>query len=252
MGQRQDAVLGFKRTEINGKFMTAYDPAAAMEICARVAEGYLLKQICTLENKLPAAATFQKWCTVYPDVARAYQAARQLSAQAFEEVNLGMAHELSQPGVGLTAVEVRAKEVAMNQFRWSAARRDPGQYGDKATVSVRVPVHITTNLDMGVEATESTPDHPDIYAIDSLPEIVVPEQEVKLLPPPAAKGPARVIPEALRRVEFLPPAEAKPFTPFAGPPKQRRLIQKQTLTPRIPMDAETPLRPRPKPKAKVP
>lgn len=258
MGYRQDEALGYSKTRVQGKSMTAYDPPAAMEICRRVASGELLKDICTKANGLPAVGTFQKWCAVYPDVNRAWQAARQLSAQAFEEINLGLAGKLVAEGSTPTAVDIRATEVAMGQYRWSAARRDPAQYGEKAPVNMIVPVHITTSLNMGEVSNESTTEHPDIYTIaGGEPEIVVPADEVKVLSPPSPSGQtsgqgsesekesghgAREVPEALRNAAFLPPAERKPFSPFVVPKPEGPTHRKRVLVPRIAMDAETPLR----------
>lgn len=249
MGYRQDEALGYSRTIVAGKHITAYDPPAAMEICRRVADGELLKDICSRESGLPAAGTFQKWCSVYPDVGRAYQAARQLSAQAFEEVNLGLAYDLVKEGAVHTATDIRAREVAMGQFRWSAARRDPAQFGEKAPVNMIVPVHITTSLNMGEVSNESTADHPDIYTIGGAEEIVVPADEVKVLPPPDHSADPTVPPE-LKRAAFLPPKERHPPSPFVPPKPVGPVTRKRVLTPLIPMDAPTP--PRPKPPSKRP
>lgn len=225
--QTQDIQLGYSQTTVDGKRMTAYSPQAALEICTRVANGETLRQICTKEDGLVSAGTFQKWCKVYPDVARAYQSARQLSAQAFEEKALDLAEDLAKGTQ--TAQEIRGREVAMGQWRWSASRRDPANYGEKAPVNMIVPIQIITPLDLSgnVGANEGN-EGADPYTL-SIPgpdEVVVPPEDIVELPAKAEL--------------VLPPMTKNPPSPFVKryDPKAPR---KRQLTPRIPMDAETPL-----------
>lgn len=225
--QSQDVQLGYSQMKVDGKQMTAYNPQAALEICTRVANGETLKQICTKENGLVSLGTFQKWIKLFPDLAKAYHSARQLSAQAFEEKALDLAEKLATGTQ--TAQEIRGREVAMGQWRWSAARRDPANYGEKAPVNMIVPVQIITPLDLSgnVGAGEgNSGDDPYTLALPA-PEIVVPEEEISEVP----QGKAEIV---------LPPMTKNPFSPFIKryDPKAPR---KRQLTPHIPMDAETPL-----------
>lgn len=230
--QTQDVQLGYSQMVVDGKRMTAYNPQCALEICTRVANGETLKQICTKENGIVSPMTFQKWCKMFPDVARAYQSARQLSAQAFEEKALDLAEGLATGSQ--TAQEIRAREVAMGQWRWSASRRDPASYGEKAPVNMVVPIQIITPLDLsgnvGADEGQGGAD-PYTLSLPSPEETVVEEKDLKEL--------------------VLPPTSKTPPSPFIKrwSPKDPR---KRVLTPRIPMDAETPKRERRYPKLKVP
>lgn len=63
--------------------------------------------------------------------------------------------------------QVRAFEVAMNQLRWSATRRDPARYGERANTVVRVPIQINTTLDLGDDTAGGTTEHPNIYGLEA-------------------------------------------------------------------------------------
>ena len=172
----QDRKLGLPRTEIKGRFLTKYDPALALQVVEKIAEGELLKDICTLDNKMPAKSTFMKWVAREPDLRKAYMAARELSALSMEEEALTTSRELAlSPG---TAQRVRAAEVMINQLRWSASRRDPKTYGDKAQGALIVPIQINTSLNLGEDGKQNDGEMPDIYTIDITP---IPEPEEKSL-----------------------------------------------------------------------
>lgn len=173
----------------DGRYVTVYDPFIGLRIVERIAEGELLKDICAPGSGMPHRGTFHRWTLTQPELAKAYHTARELSAQAFEEDALGLARDI-KGDPDATGTKVRAYEVAMNQFRWSASRRDPGRYGDKATVSVRVPVHITTVLDMNETGSGSTAEHPNIYDLEAKVEVEAPLQEVDtpLLPARRRQG----------------------------------------------------------------
>lgn len=164
MARSQDKAAQLPQEKVGGRYVTAYNPHVAMRIVERIAEGELLKDICAEGQGMPHRGTFHRWVVNNAELARAYGAARELSAQAMEEEAIDMARAIRKnPG---TSVNVRAYEVAMNQLRWSAQRRDPSKYGDKAQVSVRVPVQINTQLNLGTDVGGgSTLDHPNIYQI---------------------------------------------------------------------------------------
>jgi terminase small subunit-like protein len=144
--------------------LSAYDPDKALGVCEEIAQGLLLKDICK-RNGMPSPSTFRRWCVQHPELGRAFQAAIAISAAALEEEALGLAREIRASQKDGT--QVRAFEVAIQQFRWSAARRDPAKYGDKSAVSVRVPIQINTTLDLGSEGAGGTLEHPNIYGLEA-------------------------------------------------------------------------------------
>ena len=151
------------RRRIGGRFVTAYSPEIAFTICERVAEGETLKAICKPTDGLVSRQTFHRWVVLYPEASRAYSAARELSAHSLEEEALDLARDVM---VGeKTSQKVRAFDVAMNQLRWSASRRNPRVYSERGAVQITVPVQINTSLDMGQGNAGSTKDFPNIYEL---------------------------------------------------------------------------------------
>lgn len=159
----QDRKLGLPRTKIGKKFVTEYQPDLALHIVEQIAEGKLLKDICTSENGMPHVTTFLKWVARVPELAQAYSAAKEISALMFEEEAIDIARaSFKSPG---TAQKVTAANALINQLRWSAGRRDPKSYGDKAGAQITVPIQINTTLDMGSNSVQQV-DMPDIYTIE--------------------------------------------------------------------------------------
>lgn len=210
-----------------------YTPALALAICERVADGETLTEICR-EDGMPNKATFNRWVVAFPEVGRAYAAARELSAYALEEDALVLARHLAQhPG---SAQKVRAFDILLNQLRWSASRRNPRVYSEKGTIQVTVPIQINTTLDMGGPGAEGTPEYPQIFEIQATVtnepeehmEAVGPEERIERmadtsLPPmlgpatPDRTPPKRLTKAEMRRAHFKahgargkgPAAEAK-------------------------------------------
>ena len=162
--------------------ITKYSPELALKICEKVAEGYTLSDICK-GSGMPHRTSFQRWVMLYKDVAVSYQAARELSAQSLEDEALGLARELSGPN-NFTTVKVRAIDIALQQLRWSATRRDPSKYGQKAKELITVPIQINTTLNLGGD----TRDKQGIYTLTA--EVVTPTGTDVLTPP---QDPERLI-----------------------------------------------------------
>lgn len=104
---------------------------------------------------MPTRDTFYKWMMLYPDLKLAYDAARELSALSLEEEALQMARVLKEPN-DFTGTKVRAYEVAMAQFRWSAERRDPARFAGGQKAAIMVPIQINTTLDLGQQGGAAT------------------------------------------------------------------------------------------------
>lgn len=173
-----------KGRDIRGRWLSEYDENVALSIVEQVSQGVLLKDACK-EAGFPSTAAFQRWCVQHPEVGRAYNAARELSAQAFEEAALEIGARLQRMARSktTTGTQVRAYEAAMAQLRWSAERRDPGKFANRGPVSVQVPIQINTTLDLGASVGAGTAEHPNIYSIEAKVE-AVPEAaaEKPLLP----------------------------------------------------------------------
>ena len=151
--KRKDMKRGDRQETFGSRSITKYSPELALKICEKVAEGNTLLDICK-EAGMPHRASFQRWVMLYKDVAVSYQAARELSAQSLEDEALGLARKLSGPN-DFTTVKVRAIDIALQQIRWSATRRDPSKYGQKARETITVPIQINTTLYLGGDNRDS-------------------------------------------------------------------------------------------------
>ena len=180
--KRQDMKRVDRQEQFGSRSITKYSPELALKICEKVAEGNTLLDICKGAG-MPHRTSFQRWVMLYKDVAVSYQAARELSAQSLEDEALGLARELSGPN-NFTTVKVRAIDIALQQIRWSATRRDPSKYGQKAKETITVPIQINTTLNLGGDNRDSQ----GIYTITA--EVVTPTGKDVLTPP---QDPERLI-----------------------------------------------------------
>lgn len=170
--QDKDAHLPIQR--IGGRYVTKYEPEIALQIVERVAQGETLRTICAKGSGFPHPVTFKRWVVNNPDLARALDAARKISAQSLEEEALDAAREIKR--AQRDGTQVRAVDILLQQLRWSAERRDPAQFGTKAPVSIRVPISIHTTLDMG-KVQGQVIDGTDVYKLavrqDKSPETAI-------------------------------------------------------------------------------
>lgn len=224
---RQDAAAHLPRVEVGGRFLTQYNPDKALEILEKLAEGETLNKICLGVPDMPAPKTFRRWMVNNPNLAKAYQAAILASATSFEEEALDSARALAlSPKDGTT---VRAVEVKLNQLRWSAERRDPAKFGTKSQINIKVPVHITTPLDLNMSAGGN--DIQDIYTIQA--KALKSPDEAAL----EAKGSEPLVPERPLRpgdrgkLRLTPPGGQKMNTPFSklmrGLDDSRKSVRKE-------------------------
>ncbi len=144
----QDRKLGLSRTRVGGRFVTSYTPELALRIVERIANGETLKAICAADGSMPNRSTLHRWVLLYPDLDKAYVSAREVSAHGFEDEAIDLARSINAKTLK-SAQDVRAADIAMNQFRWSAQRRNPRDYGERRAGQMVVPIQINTSLDLG-------------------------------------------------------------------------------------------------------
>ena len=173
--RRKDMKHSERREQFGSRSITKYSPELALKICEKVAEGETLSVICKGIG-MPHRTSFWRWVMLYKDVSVAYQAARELSAQSLEDEALGMARELAGKN-SFNTVKVRAMDIAMQQIRWSATRRDPSKFGQKAEKTITVPIQIITSLDLGG-------DNRDTQGIYTITATVTPPTGTDQLTPP--------------------------------------------------------------------
>ena len=148
----QDRLLGLPDTILpDGRKVTRYCAPMALRMCELIALGRTLNEITEKGNEwgFVAKSTFIRWAFLHPELDKAYKAARELSAETFEEDALDLGRRLVKDPGG--PAKVAAYRTLIEQLRWSASRRDPTKYGERTAVSIRVPVQINTNVDLGQE-----------------------------------------------------------------------------------------------------
>lgn len=222
----QDEQNRLPRSEVGGRYLSTYSPELALQVIERIAEGETLTKICKGQPGMPHPTTFRRWMVNNPDLARAFEVALRVSAASMEEEALDMARQIAdKPKDG---THVRAAEVKINQLRWSAERRDASKYGNRAQVSIKVPVQIVTPLNLNISDGESIP---DIYNIEAV-ALKSPEAAAKIAESLGPLVPERTIAVGGRRkVVLTPPGGAKRLSPFSkimrGEEYERSNVRKQ-------------------------
>jgi hypothetical protein len=190
----KDRALGLTAVKSGERHVTRFEPDLMLQICERIANGETLTAICK-EAEMPHVATVRRWVLSYPEATRAYAAAREQSAHSLEERALIMAGALEAGEVSKD--QIRAYDVAMNQLRWSAGKRNPRVYSDKIPPTTAIGIQINTSLDLGSEGLggnsglytitatvveEQEPRHPNTEAsVRDAPPLSVPTVEAHLV-----------------------------------------------------------------------
>lgn len=142
---------------VNKALRVTYSPEVALKICELVASGETIMDIGGRDD-MPSRQTIHRWLSVYPKFFDAMERAKEVSAWSFEEEALGMARVLKNAN-DFTGTKVQAYNIAMQQLRWSASRRDKARYGQQATVgNTTVPIQINTTLNLGQEGQPAPSD----------------------------------------------------------------------------------------------
>lgn len=162
MGKRSELALANDRTL---ERIGSYRPDVALLICELIAEGKTLTEIVKRDDT-PSRATVYRWLTAFPEFHDAFERAKQISAQSFEEEALDMARVLKDKN-DFTGTKVQAFNIAMQQLRWSASRRDAQRYGQKQALNVTVPVQINTSLNLGQDGKPATETQTSIYTLEA-------------------------------------------------------------------------------------
>lgn len=222
--------------------MTRYDPALAMRVLESIAAGMTRKQI-EADPTLPAFVTFVKWTLLDPKLREAWEEARRISALLLEDRALQEAEDITSPKAEeWSGTRMRAAEIAMNQWRWSAARRDRATFGDRNEASLVVPVQINTTLDLGNGMTRHMPST-DAVVNPYRVEVEVEEQDSDAFDaewedqpePPVAQTPREVPPIPTPPDTLSSPLAQKP--PVGRTPNAAKRAKQGLSTKKLPASA---------------
>lgn len=208
------------QVQVGAGRMARYQPDLGLAICEAVAHGQTLKAIS--KDVGVGRTTINRWIMVYPEFGDAYRRARELSAFALEDEALDLARFIVV--TPKDSAGVRAVDVAINQFRWSASRRNPSIFSERAGISVTVPIQINTNLDMGEGKPKPGPggnaDPDAVYTIEAQ-VIQEPAHDTPSIDRPSPKG---IEPGDVARPPIAPERRGRPRKPTgtsSGKPRQR-------------------------------
>lgn len=219
---------------VGGMKFTAYVPEVAWRVCEMIAEGKTFDEIFSEENRgtVCAQTTFFRWVLNYGECRRAYLMALEISSYVLEDLAMQEAKKIaSAPG---SAQRVSAFRAYIEQLKWSASKRNPKAFSDKAPVNVTVPIQINTGLDMGDGQGKEAPKvqgGENVYAIKATVEDIEEIDQESLIPTITAEEIAAAQRERAKD-RFVPSKALK------GNPERAREIasgpKKRVLTPRGP------------------
>lgn len=136
------------RTRMGGRFVNAFDKDLLARICWEVAEGKSLTEVMKSSKHCISLKTLWEWMDKFPEAAEMMAKARLLSSFSFEDKGVDAALELLE-GKVTDPAKVRAYDVAMNQLRWTAGKRNPKVFSDKIPPQITMGIQINTPLDLG-------------------------------------------------------------------------------------------------------
>lgn len=140
--------------EARWRRLSSYDPALAVAICERIAEGETLSKVCAGEG-MPDRKTFRRWMVREPELRKAYEAARELQSHSLFDEALDLVRKLKDET--LENAKVTALRVALEQLRWSAGKLNPAQYGEKSSPNGAMTVIVNTTLNLGASDRQLGP-----------------------------------------------------------------------------------------------
>lgn len=108
---------------------SAYTDDLAAEICARLAHGESLRQMCLTDDKLPSERSVYRWLTTNADFRAAYSIARSHQSEALLEDIFEIA---DKPAAD--AVAVADKRVRIDTRKWAMGHLTPMKYGERTLI----------------------------------------------------------------------------------------------------------------------
>ena len=113
---------------------TRYSDELGREICARIAEGESLRQIC-MEDGMPSRATVNGWLgnNTFPVFSANYATAQQIREDTlFDEIIDQGRETLENP----TMEKNGASKVFLDSLKWSLARMNRSRFGERSAVDL--------------------------------------------------------------------------------------------------------------------
>lgn len=119
---------------------TAYSPETFAAICAGLADGKSLVQVCARAG-MPSRQTVHTWLAEDPELQKSYVAAREAQADFLAEDILDISNALTKGPNGRKRTpskqEIAAVRVQMDARKWYAGKVRPKKWGDKIDLNVQ-------------------------------------------------------------------------------------------------------------------
>jgi hypothetical protein len=129
--------------ELEAKRQILWTPAVESELLIRVAEGESVFKVCA-DRHMPHRTTAYDKIGKDPTLAGRYQAALHHRADKLMEQVVEESRILKDRAAhGASTEEVNAHKAYINSLQWTAARLNPGKYGDRVTQDINATVTTT-------------------------------------------------------------------------------------------------------------
>jgi len=107
-----------------------YSRAFAEVICQKIAEGFTLQKLCSLDG-FPPAGTLARWRAEQEDFDAALKQARKMRAELYHDMiedDVSQDHDADKD-------EIASRKLKMDRLKWLAAVNDPETFGNKTKIS---------------------------------------------------------------------------------------------------------------------
>jgi hypothetical protein len=147
---------------------TLYTPALARVICARLAEGESLREICGGKSEtMPARTSVYEWLHDHPEFADQYARAREMGADALVDEMLEIADNATNDwqerqlasGEIITVPDhehIARSKLRIDARKWKAAKMAPKSYSERVTAEISgvggKPIETSAGISAELEA----------------------------------------------------------------------------------------------------
>lgn len=132
---------------------SGYTPELGDEICAQLAEGKSLRNICKAES-MPCVGTVFSWMRKHPEFMKQYARAKEESADFLAEELLEIAddgtndwvasNDPENAGYRANGEHINRSRLRVDTRKWIASKLKPKKYGDKIDIAHSGSVETTT------------------------------------------------------------------------------------------------------------
>jgi hypothetical protein len=123
--------------EIVAKQRISMTPDLWDEAMGRITHGQSMAKVCRLSH-MPSVTSFHRYMDNNPEAAKQYQTAVfTRTDNQVEQITELSAEMKRKSAMGASREEIDALKVLINSIQWTAARINPGKYGDKLNLDVK-------------------------------------------------------------------------------------------------------------------